>query len=65
MLPDIGSLTTGDIPGNIGNGGPSQAGGSASASNALAGINFGGMNTEDYLLIGVLVLVGLVIWKKG
>ncbi|WP_274520495.1 hypothetical protein [Endozoicomonas atrinae] len=21
MLPDIGSLTTGDIPGNIGNGG--------------------------------------------
>lgn len=63
-MSGLGAITAGDVPGNIGNSAPSQAGGSASASNALAGMNFGGLETSDYLLIGALVFVGIVAWKK-
>ena len=66
VFPDIGSLTAGDIPG--GNAGPATSGANGSASgsvsNALAGTNFGGMETVDYLIIGAMALAAIVAWKK-
>jgi len=66
MLDGIGSLTTGNIPGNLGNtsSGPSNASGSASANNTLGSFDFGGMETMDYVIVGAFLLAVVVAWKK-
>ena len=64
MIPGLDSITTGDIPGNIGNGGPSGAEGFATGSNTIGGVSFGGMKTRDWAILGVAFVIGVVVWKK-
>ena len=41
----------------------SQVGASGVGGNTLGGISFG-MGAKEWLAIGAVVLVGLVVWKK-
>lgn len=68
MFPGLGSITAGDIPGNVGNGGdaaPSGADGFATGTNTLGGISFGGMKKQDWFILGGFILAGIVVWKKS
>ncbi|WP_062270214.1 hypothetical protein [Endozoicomonas arenosclerae] len=67
MMP-LPNISTGNIPGNVGNAGPSTAtsgaNGRSSGENILGNVRFGGLETEELLIVGGLLLLGVVLWKK-